>query len=306
MNRKRFISVVLTGAFLVGGIAPGIANTEPPQMEVIPIMAPINNVISAPVPVTVELTDIEGHWAHKDIITMVEKGIIEVSDGKFQPEKIITQGDFLYGLKQVFKEYSVPEINPEEGKTYITRMEAAKAIEKTFVDNEIPVMMTLMFPVYDDTVDLTPEESSALSFVFNTGIMKGKTENNFCPADPLTKAELAVVLNRTMNVLEIATHNFQDYEEIKEDKIITINGIVSEVNYDGRNLINILVENSSEDNKAYDKVYFLIAPETRIIKGEMETKEIEKGDKVSVEYVDGPITKIYPARIEAKLIKVLE
>jgi hypothetical protein len=298
MNKKRFISIVLTGAFLVGGVVPGFANAGDPQAEVIPISAPINKVISAPAPV---FTDIEGHWAYKDITTIVEKGLMPGEKGQFEPEKTVTQVEFLKCLEQVFKDYSVPDMNQGQDQTNITRMEVAKAIEKAFVESKIPVMMTLMFPVYEDTADLTPEESSALSFVFNTGIMRGKTKNNFHPNDPLTKAELAVVLNRTLHTLEIA----QPIADNNEEVIITMDGVVSEVNFDENNNIkNILVE--AEDNEPFDKAYFLISEETKIVKGEIETKEIQKGQKVSVEYVDGPITKIYPARIGAKLIKIME
>ncbi len=65
-------------------------------------------------------------------------------------------------------------------------------------------MMTLMFPIYDDTTELTPEESSALSFVFNTGIMIGRSNDNFYPDAPLTRAELATVLVRTQDTLQYA------------------------------------------------------------------------------------------------------
>ena len=70
---------------------------------------------------------------------------------------------------------------------------------------------------------MTPEESSALSFVFNTGIMRGRTEDKFYPYDPITRAEMAVVLNRTL-----ATMNMQNpWRKMQMAKPAKMSGMIS-------------------------------------------------------------------------------
>lgn len=303
MDKKKVISIVLTGAFLIGGGGVGLANQKP-ETDIIPISAPLEKVISAPV--LTNFSDIEGHWAYKDIIALEPKGIMQGVNGKFEPDKILTGTEFVAYLEKVFNfNNNDLKVIQEPSLESITRIEVAKAIEKSFKAKKLSVMMTLMFPVYDDTISLTPEESSALSFVFNTGIMKGRTEKNFYPLEPINKAELAAVLNRTLCVLEIAEPIEENINEVKE-KILTMNGVIAEVGFDENyQLQSILVENTGGSTSPFDKVVFLIS-DTKIIKGDIGTNELHKGQKISVDYVDGPITKIYPARIQAKTIKILE
>jgi len=60
---------------------------------------------------------------------------------------------------------------------------------------------------------LSSDENSALSFVFNTGIMKGLDNNTFAPDKPITRAELATALKRTLNTLEVAEPVMNDNTE---------------------------------------------------------------------------------------------
>ncbi|MFZ7101983.1 MAG: S-layer homology domain-containing protein [Peptococcaceae bacterium] len=332
MNKKRLISIILTGAIVAGGTGAGFADTA------------VNKVISAPVPIKSSLTDISEHWAYDEITVLEGKGIMEAINGKFEPERILTRAEFVDYLDKVFnfnidhlsflKEPSLQDFYDDipddqwyseallksslndvltgEGRKFnpgenITRIEVAKAIEKSFAAKNLSVMMTLMFPVYDDTNHLTQEEISALSFVFNTGIMKGRTEQNFFPNEPITKAELAAVLNRTLTVMEKAlSMEDEDTAQGVKDEII-MNGVISEVNFAENDKINsILVENTAESKKPFDQAVFLITENTKILKGNTETTEVHKGQNVTVEYLDGPVVEIYPVRIEAKLIKILE
>jgi len=230
MKKQKINILVLAGALLVGIVNVASAGSGT-GLQAGPDAVPVSRSISTPViadPVeepaiiNTRFVDVQGHWAIKDIIAMDEKGILQgiqgISEELFGPNEITTRNDLIatleglielklddestnetQGLNEMFDDVTKP----------VTRMEAAQAIEKCFEINKLSVMMTLMFPVYDDTADMTPEESSALSFVFNTGIMKGKTAKEFAPGDPVTRAELVVILNRTSAVLELAepVHN---------------------------------------------------------------------------------------------------
>lgn len=214
MKKNKLIGITLAGAILVGGASMTFAGTYNDEKisadEIMPISAPINEEVST-ISVKTRFADIQNHWAVNEIAAMESKNFWEDLTGEFEPNKIITATEFHLYLNKLFNftENLDFEFISEQK---ITRIEVAKALEKSFAAEKLSVMMTLIFPVYEDTADLQSEENSALSFVFNTGIMKGRTAGSFSPHDPITKAEFAVVLNRTLAVLEIA-EPFEDQVE---------------------------------------------------------------------------------------------
>jgi len=93
----------------------------------------------------------------------------------------------------------------------LTRIEAASAIYRSFNAKNISIPMIMMMPVYNDTNNLEQEDMNAMVFVSNTGIMKGDGQN-FRPDDPLTRAELAKIINRCIELISLnETNNGQDY-----------------------------------------------------------------------------------------------
>lgn len=187
-------------------------------------------------------SDVDKHWASPKIYNITEKGIMNgYPDNSFKPDQHVNRLEFAITLDRTFdfnfnavtfikqpelkdmfddvydgKWYSTPLLEAtffgvlrSEDRMFrpneeVTRIEAAKAIKKSFEAKNLGVMMTQMFPIYEDTKKLAPDESSALSFVFNTGIMKGYGNNTFAPHEPITRAELAVALERTLKTLEVA------------------------------------------------------------------------------------------------------
>lgn len=77
----------------------------------------------------------------------------------------------------------------------ISRIQLAQVIYRSFNAKHISVPMIMSMPVFNDTQNLNQEESNALVFVNNTGIMTGNS-GSFRPNDPLKRSELACVLNR--------------------------------------------------------------------------------------------------------------
>jgi len=95
------------------------------------------------------------------------------------------------------------EFNPQEA---VTRMEVASAIANSFAAKKISVVTTLIWPDYVDIADLTQKQRSDINFIFNTGIMRYEG-NEFKPNEKITRAELATILNRTLQVLALQSSN---------------------------------------------------------------------------------------------------
>jgi len=94
----------------------------------------------------------------------------------------------------------------------VTRIEVAQAVKRCFEAKKIDVVMIMMMPVYNDMRGLTQEETNALVFVSNTGIMKGDGDNNFRPRQAVKRAELARILNRCTSMMSVdQTYNNKEY-----------------------------------------------------------------------------------------------
>ncbi|MGI6553271.1 MAG: S-layer homology domain-containing protein [Bacillota bacterium] len=203
MVKNKLLSMVLAGAILAGGAALAFdgatAGAEVPPKEIESIPTPVEKNVS----LETKFTDIDHHWAYNDIVSLEAIGMWEDLTDEFGPKKTVTGAELISALDKIFGFRGEPDLGLHL-ELEISRIEVAKAIEKSFQIKKLSVITTLIFPIYEDTKELTPEESSALSFVFNTGIMRGRTEDKFYPYDPITRAEMAVVLNRTLATMEYA------------------------------------------------------------------------------------------------------
>ncbi|MTI84846.1 MAG: S-layer homology domain-containing protein [Firmicutes bacterium] len=206
-------------------------------------------------------SDVDGHWASSDIYTVAESGLMNgYPDNSFKPDKNVSRLELAITLDRTFDfNFSAvtfikqPELKDmfddvKDGRWYsnsllettffgvlntdnrmfkpnqdITRIQVAKAIKQSFDAKQLGVTMTQMFPIHDDTQELASDKSSALNFVFNTGIMKGLDNNIFAPNKPITRAELATVLKRTLSTLKVAepimidnTEDFPMTDDVRE------------------------------------------------------------------------------------------
>lgn len=89
-----------------------------------------------------------------------------------------------------------------KGEEEVSRIEVARTIYRSFQAKGINVPMIMLMPLYDDAADLSQEDTNAMVFVSNTGIMKGN-DNLFRPYDPIKRAELARVLNQCVKLIEM-------------------------------------------------------------------------------------------------------
>lgn len=190
----------------------------------------------------IPFVDITSSQALADIEAVYEKGImLGTANNKFSPDEIVDRAQLAVCLVRTFDlnyddlrfiKEPVPsdlyddvennawysrasmitgynnifdtddrKFNPLEA---VTRAEIASAIANSFAAKKLSVVTTLMWPDYVDIADLTQKQQSAISFVFNTSIMR-YTDNEFGPDENITRAELAAILNRTLQTLTVAT-----------------------------------------------------------------------------------------------------
>jgi len=94
----------------------------------------------------------------------------------------------------------------------VSRLEVARSIKRSFDARGINVPMIMMMPVFSDTDLLSQDDMNAVVFVNNTGIMKGE-EQLFRPEREVTRAELAEVLSRCLNLTALnGTYDGKEYQ----------------------------------------------------------------------------------------------
>jgi len=118
---------------------------------------------------TLVFSDMKEHWAHSAAIEMAADGIIDYSfEGDapvFLPEQAVTREEFLVMLMK------------------------AAGFESSRTD---------AVTVFADDSDIRPENKVYIRAAYNAGIVRGKELGGkicFCPTEPLTRAEAAVMLN---------------------------------------------------------------------------------------------------------------
>ena len=82
-------------------------------------------------------------------------------------------------------------------------------------------------------------------------------------------------------------------------------GRITKIVYDEQGkLKEIYVDNISEDKKPYDMAVVIISGETDLFNDNFEKGNLLEGQILGIIFKDRPITMIYPARVEAKRIRI--
>lgn len=182
--------------------------------------------------------DIQSSQALTDIEAVYEKGImLGTADNKFSPDDIVNRAQLAVCLVRTFDlnnhdlqlpvpsdlyddvennmwysaaatiagynnifDFTDRKFKPREA---VTRAEAASAIADSFIAKKLSVITTEMWPNYLDITNLTQKQQSDICFVFNTSIMR-YPGNEFKPEQNISRAELAAILNRTLQTLAVA------------------------------------------------------------------------------------------------------
>ncbi|MBY9081477.1 S-layer homology domain-containing protein [Paenibacillus sp. CGMCC 1.18879] len=176
-------------------------------------------------------TDITNHWARRSIEIMAARNIIDgVGSGQFAPNQTITRAEFAAllsrtlgleaGSLNTFKDVATNAWYAEDvakaasagiikgdGTSFrpndvITRQEMAVMIMRAL--QRAGVATPVSNPAaFTDLSDVQPWAKSAVEDVYSLGIIQGRTDGSFGPADSATRAEGAAMLLKLMDRLEL-------------------------------------------------------------------------------------------------------
>ncbi|MBO8170505.1 MAG: S-layer homology domain-containing protein [Bacillaceae bacterium] len=177
------------------------------------------------------LQDIQGHWAEKELNYLVQLEAIELQDGKVNPDKQVSRGEMMdifarvvdRGYRYYAERSDQAPAFEDVGKDHKYYNAVQWAVMRDFIDGggafhpdraitreELAVWVVKalglaslaekeeFFQVsFQDRHQL--KHPGYVALVNALGIMNGKSDGNFYPGAPVTRAEAAVVLVRFMN-----------------------------------------------------------------------------------------------------------
>jgi len=152
-------------------------------------------------------------WAAGSITVLVESGLMTPdANGDFNPQSTLDAGTAVAVFAKVL---GIANMNdtPEEAlqaaqeaglvadstevDTVYTRMDVAIMLANALGLTVNPVYTQVGFP-FNEYFTLTPLERGVLVAVYNQGIFAGYPDGTFRPDQPLTKAELAMLVDRIL------------------------------------------------------------------------------------------------------------
>ena len=209
-----------------------------------------------------QFTDINGHWAQKEINDWTSKGLIAgYEDNTFRPDNPVTRAEFVTFVDRAFNLTQTADISFKDvDKTdwFYTDIQKAKAAnivsgyeDNTFRPNnsitreETAAILTRLLkpqPVTQDALKAFKDSSQVSDWAKATvntavyyGLIKGYPDNTIEPNNPITRAETVVILNRALNLQQtpapIPTPTSTTYDKAgtygPETGMNTINGDVT-------------------------------------------------------------------------------
>lgn len=145
---------------------------------------------------TQTFNDIQKHWAQEQIEILAAKHlVIGVEEGIFAPKAKIKAGDFATLLTRMI-DHAVTVENDGE---LLTRAQMAVMLKTTLGTQEVVNTDKVMMQ-FKDVKECTQEEKEALAYLNEQGILLGQTTSKMAPNEVLTRAEMAVVVNRVLKL----------------------------------------------------------------------------------------------------------
>ena len=146
-----------------------------------------SNKVKPVEPKNIEITDITGHWAEKSVREVVNKGYMELENGKFFPNVDATRLEYVKALAKLAK------VNP---KDYMNK--------------------TVFKDVKSGTTD-----AGYINWANEKGIIKGTGEGDFEGDRNITRQEIATILNRyekamNLNLSKKDAVDFSDNDKIAD------------------------------------------------------------------------------------------
>ncbi|QGQ98117.1 hypothetical protein EHS13_26140 [Paenibacillus psychroresistens] len=203
-------------------------------------------------------TDIKGHWAEPQITSWIEKGFIKgYEDNSFKPNNSITRAEFVALVNRSFAFTEQATISFKDVKaSNWAYIEIAKGVKagyiKGYADGTIGASKTIsrqeVAVIVDRLLDLSAAASpsafkdgskigtwaiDAVDSAVAAGILKGYAEDNtFKPANPITRAEAVVTLDRAIAPSNVVYNTAGTYgpatgnEVVNKDVVINTTGVI--------------------------------------------------------------------------------
>ena len=171
----------------------------------------------------------ESHWAYGTVMSLVEKGIVNGTDGKFMPEDNVTREQFVKMLVLAAKSEEKGEVSfadvPSDAWYYeyvsaaknngivngvsqthfgtglnITRQDMAVMIYNTMKSVGKSFEKTASSK-FDDTEEIKDYAIEAVKQLSAAGIINGRDNNMFVPSGNATRAEAATIISRMLDLI---------------------------------------------------------------------------------------------------------
>ncbi|RKN83859.1 N-acetylmuramoyl-L-alanine amidase [Paenibacillus ginsengarvi] len=178
-------SILVETAFLSNsGDAARLANDTVRQQ----LAQAVANGIAAYLPLTkAAFSDISRHWAQSAITRLKEKGLVEGSGGRFEPDKPMTRAEWLTIADRLFH-FS----DKQQTKSGLSVQVAAQATSSTVTAQ-----------VYKD-LPQTHWSYKTMQAAIGLGYVGGYEDGSIRPDQPVTRAEVAVLLERMTGAISDA------------------------------------------------------------------------------------------------------
>lgn len=166
-----------------------------------------------------EITDIQGHWAAKDIETLNELGMLTVNDGLFKPEAEISQAELMKMLVKINNGYLSDategnwydpyyrrakemglilekEVNPTAA---VTREEMAKFLTRMLIWDKVATLDIYKLNNYKDVDKISKGYLGYVAIASELELMTGDG-SNWNPQTKVKKGEASVITVRFMKL----------------------------------------------------------------------------------------------------------
>ncbi len=150
------------------------------RAEMATVFARVLGIQDKPLEGTASFSDIEGHWAEENILRLAEYGLLKgYPDGTFKPKKPMNKAEITSMITKLWKERGFTPDSTDAGISDVENHWSKKYV--------------------------TP--------LYNHGFVN-LTDNKFMPKEPLTREEVAQILNRlTDRPLQLLPEQFSDVKD---------------------------------------------------------------------------------------------
>lgn len=308
---KRVLMLLLAAVFLVSFTAPAAYADSSAQNKG-------NNKVK--VQKVVKFKDVKGHWAENVLLQMTAKGFLQgYEDASFQPSNTVSNIEAVVmivralGLEEEAQEANLSQpvknakqipswaagyvqvafeqgiLTEKDLKSFNSNQKAKRIEVAQMIARALDLeegQKNQVFLKFLDQNDIPESYNGIVIIMVQTGIMQGNTNNCFLPNKPITRAEMAVLLDRIDGKVEENVKNevTGKIKSVDEDEITIIkNGESKE--YDFSDEVTVYIDGKAADVEdlekgLYVKIILDNEGEVVFVKAE-ETEDEEYEGKIS-------------------------